>query len=94
MRITVSHGANEIFSKLREDNRVKRLLNKMRHSPSTRVWFIIYYLAISANPASASNTEKAIKSLETTLQRKFNQLIAVVNATAHKTSNSGPGTFY
>ena len=65
----------------------------MRHSPSTRVWFIIYYLAISANPASASNTEKAIK-LETTLQRKFNQLIAVVNATAHKTSNSGPGTFY
>ena len=94
MRITVSHGANEIFSKLRKDNRVKRLLNKMRHSPSNRVWFIIYSLAISANPASASNTEKAIKSLETTLERKFNQLIAVVNATAHKASNSGPGTFY
>ena len=66
----------------------------MRHSPSTRVWFIIYYLAISASTASASNTEKAIKSLETTLEKKFNQLIAVVNATAHKTSNSGPGTFY
>ena len=72
----------------------------MRHSPSTGVWFIIYYLAISASIASASNTEKAIKSLETTLEsserksRKLNQLIAVVNATAHRTSNSGPGTFY
>ena len=53
----------------------------MRHSRSTRVWFIIYYLAISASTASVSNTEKAIKSLETTLERKFNQLIAVVNAT-------------
>ena len=94
MHITVSHGGIEIFSKLRKENRVERLLNKMRHSPSTRVWFIIYYLAISANTASASNTEKAIKSLETTLERKLNQLIAVVNATAHKTSNSGPGTFY
>ena len=66
----------------------------MRQSPSTKVWFIIYYLAISASNASASNTEKAIKSLETTLERKFNQLIAVVNATGHETSNSGPGTFY
>ena len=94
MHITVSHGGIEIFSKLRKENRVERLLNKMRHSPSTRVWFIIYYLAISANTASASNTEKAIKSLETTLERKLNQLIAVVNATAHKTSNSGSGTFY
>ena len=66
----------------------------MRQSPSTRVWFIIYYLAISANTASTSKTEKAIKSLETTLERKFNQLIAVVNATARETSNSGSGTFY
>ena len=66
----------------------------MRQSLSTRVWFIIYYLAISASTASASNTEKAIKSLETTLERKFNQLIAVVNATTHETSNSGLGTFY
>ena len=94
MHITVPHGANDIFSKLREENRFKRLLNKMRHSPSTRVWFIIYYLTISASTASASNTEKAIKSLETTLERKLNQLIAVVNATAHETSNSGPGTYY
>ena len=66
----------------------------MRQSLSTRVWFIIYYLAISASTASASNTEKAIKSLETTLERKFNQLIAVVNATTHETSKSGLGTFY
>ena len=66
----------------------------MRQGPSTKVWFIIYYLAISASTASASNTEKAIKWLETTLERKFNQLIAVENATAHETSNSGPGTFY
>ena len=65
----------------------------MRQSPSTKVWFNIYYLAISASTASASNIEKAIKSLETTLERKFNQLIAVVNATAHETSNSGPGAF-
>ena len=66
----------------------------MRQSPSTRVLFIIYYLAISASTASASNTEKAIKSLETTLERKLNQLIAVVNGTGHEASNSGPGTFY
>lgn len=66
----------------------------MRQSPSTRVLFIIYYLAISASTASASNTEKAIKSLETTLERKLNQLIAVVNGTGHETSNIGPGTFY
>ena len=66
----------------------------MLQSPNTKVWFIIYYLAISASKASASNTDKAIKSLETTLERKFNQLIAVVNATAHETSNSRPGTFY
>lgn len=83
-----------IFSKLREENRVKRLLHKMRRIPSTMVWFFIYYLAISTSIASASKTEKAIKSLETTLERKFNQLIAVVNATAYKTSNSGPGMLY
>jgi len=37
------------------------------------------------------NIEKAVKSLETTLERNFQQLIRLLNATSLGNPNSGPG---
>ena len=56
------------------------------------LFFVISIVTTAvSNKTPSDNAEKAINSLEATLERKFNQLIAVLNATSRGEPDNKPG---
>ena len=59
---------------------------------SLNAWFILIFLAVAmATAASSNNAEKAIKSLEATLDKKLDKLIDAVNAISAGKPTVKPG---
>ena len=58
------------------------------------LFFTVAMATASSNKApSNDDNNKAIKSLETTLAKKLDQIIAVMNASSRRQPNIGPGIF-
>ena len=58
------------------------------------LFFMVAMATASSNKApSNDDNKKAIKSLETTLAKKLDQIIAVMNASSRGRPNTGPGIF-
>ena len=59
---------------------------------SVNAWFILIFLvAAMATVSSSNNVEKAIKSLEATLDKKLDKLIDAVNAISKGKPSVKPG---
>ena len=58
------------------------------------LFFIVAMATASSNKAPSKDNNKAIKSLETTLAKKLDQIIAVMNASSRGQPNIGPGILY
>ena len=69
---------------------MKSLLDEMQLS--VNAWFIlIFFAAAMATASSSNNVEKAIKSLEATLDKKLDKLIDAVNAISAGKPTDKPG---
>ena len=69
---------------------MKNLLEEMLSS--INAWFIlIFFAAAIATASSSNNVEKAIKSLEATLDKKLDKLINGVNAISKGKPTVKPG---
>ena len=73
-------------------------MNKMQSSVNIRfalLFFMVTMVTVSSrNKAPSNDDDKAIKSLETTLAKKLDQIIAVMNTSSRGRPNTGPGIFY
>ena len=73
-------------------------MNKMQSPVNIRFALLFFMVAMatvsSTNKAPSNDDDKAIKSLETTLAKKLDRIIAVMNASSRGNPNIGPGIFY
>ena len=67
-------------------------------SPVNIRFALLFFMAamttvFSTNKAPSNDYDKTIKSLETTLAKKLDRIIAVMNASSHRNPNVEPGIF-